>query len=53
MEKGYKMKRVGRPIVKENRTKIGLSIDGKTLWPIVLYLGYRFSIKNSLKGVEQ
>lgn len=30
MEKGYKMQRVGRPIVKENRTKIGLSIDGKT-----------------------
>ena len=24
------MQRVGRPIVKENRTKIGLSIDGKT-----------------------
>lgn len=30
MEKGYKMQKVGRPIVKENRTKIGLSIDGKT-----------------------
>lgn len=21
-----------------------------SLWPVVIYLGYRFSIKNSLKG---
>ncbi len=29
------------------------SLAWLALWPIVLYLGYRFSIKNSLKGVEK
>ena len=29
------------------------SLARLALWAIVLYLGYRFSIKNSLKGVEK
>lgn len=38
---------------KENYMEYLESLAWLTLWPIVLYLGYRFSIKNSLKGVEQ